>query len=326
MKCAGETFISAFDIRRHYKDTFKMIRSTKMNLFYFLFFLNFDPCYSACARAEYETHGECCPMCAPGNRVYRDCTEFTSTTCVPCMGATFLDAPNGLKECFNCMICDPGFGLRVKTACTRTSDTVCEPLQGYYCKDENRGSCIYALTHTKCQPGHYIKQIGTADKDAVCAKCADGTFSNGTLQTCQPHSKCEDLGLALEKAGTAESDTECGKRAPVGLILGILCGILVAIITPAGFIFYKKKLKGHFRESCTAMIGHRHPQQESSPVDACIRKPAVSDSSCNPGPDMPLREPQETSEDELTDPQTLSSGKSRTYNLDQDLDSYRTLD
>uniref|UniRef100_A0A8B9H5D5 TNFR-Cys domain-containing protein n=1 Tax=Astyanax mexicanus TaxID=7994 RepID=A0A8B9H5D5_ASTMX len=206
-----------------------------------LFSLNFKPCSSACARAEYETGDEeCCPMCAPGNRVYRDCTEFTSTTCVPCMGATFLDAPNGLKECFICMICDPGVGLRVKTACTRTSDTVCEPLQEYYCTDQHRGSCIHAKKHTKCRPGEFIQHMGTSDRDAVCEKCAGGTFSNGSLQNCQPHTKCEDQGLVEKKPGTAESDTECGESS-VGLILGIVIPIIALLGAAAAVLIYIKK-------------------------------------------------------------------------------------
>uniref|UniRef100_A0A3B1JTL6 TNFR-Cys domain-containing protein n=1 Tax=Astyanax mexicanus TaxID=7994 RepID=A0A3B1JTL6_ASTMX len=142
---------------KHYKDTFKINRSIKIIfLFSFtLFSLNFKPCSSACARAEYETGDEeCCPMCAPGNRVYRDCTEYTSTTCVPCMGATVSwNAPNGLKS----------VGLRVRTACTRTSDTVCEPLQEFYCTEQHRGSCIRALKHTKCRPGEFILHMGQCD-------------------------------------------------------------------------------------------------------------------------------------------------------------------
>ncbi|KAG9270929.1 tumor necrosis factor receptor superfamily member 5-like [Astyanax mexicanus] len=167
-----------------------MICSNVKILHIFIFFcLNFKLCYSACARAEYEINGYCCPMCAPGNRVSLDCTKFTSTTCVPCPNSTFLDAPNSRTLCFNCMECDPDKGLRVKTACTRASDAVCEPLQGYYCTKHHRGSCIKAKKHTKCQPGEFIQHIGTADRDAVCEKCGDGTFSDGSLQTCQPHSK-----------------------------------------------------------------------------------------------------------------------------------------
>ncbi|KAI5095204.1 hypothetical protein C0J45_15279, partial [Silurus meridionalis] len=114
----------------------------------------------ACGRAEYEINGECCPMCPPGNRVYRHCTEFTSTTCMPCVGSTYTDEPNGLSSCLSCTVCDVGQGLKVKTACTWTSDTVCEPLEGFYCTDYYRLKCTFALKHTKCNPGEYIKQEG----------------------------------------------------------------------------------------------------------------------------------------------------------------------
>uniref|UniRef100_A0A3B1JFH7 TNFR-Cys domain-containing protein n=1 Tax=Astyanax mexicanus TaxID=7994 RepID=A0A3B1JFH7_ASTMX len=148
--------------------------------------LNFKLCYSACARAEYEVNGECCPMCAPGNRVYKHCTEFTSTTCVPCSNSSYTSQPNGLLSCLPCTHCDPG---KVKTVCTRQSDAVCEPLEGFYCTDHRSGGCIQATEHTKCSPGEYIQQTGQhASVDTVCSGCAEGTFSNGSLHTCRPHS------------------------------------------------------------------------------------------------------------------------------------------
>lgn len=294
----------SFFIRRDYSGSLKMTYNFKI-IFIILFFfsLNFNLCCSACARAEYEmSNGECCPMCAPGNRVYRDCTEYTSTTCVPCMGATFLDAPNGLKECFICTECDPGLGLRVKTACTRTSDAVCEPLEEHYCTNENRGSCIKALKHTKCSPGEYIKQIGTAKKNTLCGKCAEGTYSNGSIQTCQPHSKCEDLGLREKKAGTAVSDAECGEKPPVGLIVGII-GFLILIILAAVLFFLKKRQIVRLPASCTGCAFNSDqndsssPQQETTPEGVFIHK---SDRPYTPDPAIPLRIPEEMSEEELT--------------------------
>ncbi|XP_046726276.1 tumor necrosis factor receptor superfamily member 14-like isoform X2 [Silurus meridionalis] len=121
-------------------------------------FLNIELYFCACGRAEYEINGECCPMCPPGNRVYRHCTEFTSTTCMPCVGSTYTDEPNGLSNCLSCTVCDVGQGLKVKMACTWTSDTVCEPLEGFYCTDNYRDKCIFARQHTQCNPGEYIKQ------------------------------------------------------------------------------------------------------------------------------------------------------------------------
>ncbi|XP_036435655.1 tumor necrosis factor receptor superfamily member 14-like [Colossoma macropomum] len=216
---------------RHCTSTLKII--SRLEIYFLIaviFSLNFELYLCTCARAEYEMEdGECCPMCAPGNRVYRHCTEDTSTTCVPCFDSTFIDAPNGLRECFHCTVCDPGRGLRVKTACTRSSDTVCEPLDGYYCTNEHSGSCILAQKHTKCNPGQYIKYRGTAFKDTERAECADGTFSNGSLHICQPHSKCEDLGLTEIKAGTLSTDAECGNKTPAGLIAGIIVQVVVII-------------------------------------------------------------------------------------------------
>ncbi|KAF4072481.1 hypothetical protein AMELA_G00263480 [Ameiurus melas] len=213
-----------------------------------ILFLNIQLCFCACAQAEYEINGECCPMCSPGSCVYRHCIEFTSTTCKPCVDSTFTDEPNGLSRCISCTVCNAAQGLGVKTACTRTSDTVCEPLEGFYCTGEYRGSCRYAVEHTKCHPGQYIKQKGTAVKDAECAACADGTYSNGSLQICKEHKKCEDLGLKEIIPGTNSLDVECGTKPPVALIGGILAGILavgaIVLAVAGGLIFKRRHKKG----------------------------------------------------------------------------------
>ncbi|XP_053359761.1 tumor necrosis factor receptor superfamily member 14-like [Clarias gariepinus] len=194
-----------------------------------IFFLNFELFCCLCGRAEYETNGECCPMCSPGNRVYRHCAKFTSTTCMPCIDSTYTDEPNGLLKCISCTVCNMGAGLRVKTPCTRISNTICEPLEEFYCIDEDKGSCRQAVEHTKCKPGQYIKQKGTAVSDVECAVCSDGTYSNGSLQICQLYTKCEDLGLEEKTKGTNSFDVECGPKTPVALIT-ILIVIVVAIV------------------------------------------------------------------------------------------------
>ncbi|XP_064778193.1 tumor necrosis factor receptor superfamily member 14-like isoform X2 [Oncorhynchus masou masou] len=125
----------------------------------------------ACGRAEYRIGDECCPMCSPGNRVHRHCTEFTSTSCVPCVDATFLDEPNGLIKCKVCINCDPGLGLMVKQPCTPSSDTVCGTLEGFYCLDPTKEGCRAAQRHSSCKPGQYISHTGTTSTDTVCADC-----------------------------------------------------------------------------------------------------------------------------------------------------------
>uniref|UniRef100_A0A8C1PCD3 Si:ch211-261n11.7 n=1 Tax=Cyprinus carpio TaxID=7962 RepID=A0A8C1PCD3_CYPCA len=199
-------------------------------------FLYLELAYCVCARAEYEINGECCPMCAPGNHVYWHCTIDTSTTCVPCPESTYTDEPNGLTKCFSCTVCDTDQHLKVKKACTRSADTICEPQEGLHCIKLNKESCTLALEHTECKPGQYIKQSGTAFTDTVCAGCIDGTYSNGSLRACLPHSKCETMGLTEIKAGTSSSDAECEKVTSVGLIVGVTIAVLVGVVAVAAAV------------------------------------------------------------------------------------------
>ncbi|XP_072537642.1 tumor necrosis factor receptor superfamily member 14-like [Salminus brasiliensis] len=205
--------------------------------------LKCELCFSACARAEYEINGECCPMCAPGNRVFKHCTKDTSTTCVPCVGSYYTAEPNGLIKCLECRVCDPVQGLRVKTACTPFSNTVCEPREGFYCTDHNTDNCTEVEEHRTCSPGQYIKQRGTAVTNTECAGCADGTYSNGSLHVCQPHSKCEEMGLAEIRPGTTSSDVECGKKTGITVSVGLVVGVAVVAVAAAAIVFFKMKYK-----------------------------------------------------------------------------------
>ncbi|XP_071229093.1 tumor necrosis factor receptor superfamily member 14-like [Salvelinus alpinus] len=166
----------------------------------------------ACGRAEYRIGDECCPMCSPGNHVHKHCTEFTSTSCVPCVDSTFLDEPNGLIKCKVCTNCDPGMGLMVKQPCAPSSDTVCGTLEGFYCLDPTKDGCRAAQRHSSCKPGQYISHTGTTSTDTVCSDCTGDTYSNGSLTACQPHRQCESLGLQEIKPGSPWSDSECGPQ------------------------------------------------------------------------------------------------------------------
>ncbi|KAM9474708.1 tumor necrosis factor receptor superfamily member 14-like isoform 1-T2 [Clarias gariepinus] len=219
-----------------------------------IFFLNFELYCCPCGRAEYETSGECCPMCSPGNRVYRHCTEFTSTICTACVDSTYTDKMNNLSKCISCKVCDMGAGLRVKTPCTRISNTVCKPLEGFFCIDEDKGSCRQAVEHTKCKPGQYMKQKGTAVSNVECAVCLDGTYSNGSLQICQPYTKCEDLGLEEKTKGKKSFDVECGPKAPVALITMIIVIVVAIVLVVSGALFFIKIYTKHSPRGFTAEV------------------------------------------------------------------------
>ncbi|XP_078144289.1 tumor necrosis factor receptor superfamily member 14-like isoform X2 [Centroberyx gerrardi] len=198
-----------------------------------------------CHRAEYRIGQECCPMCPPGNRVHKHCTEFKSTSCLPCTEGTFLDELNGRTQCFPCANCDAGVGLKVKRLCTTTSNAVCEPLEGHYCIDPKEDGCVAAQTHRSCKPGQYISQRGTATTDTVCIDCTGETYSNGTFTSCQPHTECETRSLQQIRPGTHSTDSECGEQSSDVTIIIIISvvGPLLLIVTVALICLRKKRGK-----------------------------------------------------------------------------------
>ncbi|XP_042559773.1 tumor necrosis factor receptor superfamily member 14-like [Clupea harengus] len=151
-----------------------------------------------------------------GYYAQRHCTVSTLTTCGPCLSSTYTDAPNGLESCKSCTDCDSS--LRVKRACSSTSDTLCEPLEGHYCTDPIKDGCQGAAEHTKCSPGQYINETGTASTDTVCGDCVGDTYSDGSLTSCRPHTRCELIGLVVLK-GSSSYDTDCGQRQHTGAIV-----------------------------------------------------------------------------------------------------------
>uniref|UniRef100_A0AAY5LAS5 TNFR-Cys domain-containing protein n=1 Tax=Esox lucius TaxID=8010 RepID=A0AAY5LAS5_ESOLU len=188
---------------------------------------------------EYIIGGECCPMCSPGNRVYRHCTEYTSTSCIPCIGSTYLDKPNGLTACIPCTHCDPGFGLMVKHPCRPSSDTVCEPLEGFYCTDPTKDGCKAAQRHSRCK-----HQTESPSTDTVCTNCTGDTYSDGSFTSCQPHTQCDTLKRLQIEPGTHWSDSECGPQTspPIGLILLVLLGPLALAVVIAVIICVRKRI------------------------------------------------------------------------------------
>ncbi|XP_034447875.1 tumor necrosis factor receptor superfamily member 14-like isoform X2 [Hippoglossus hippoglossus] len=185
-----------------------------------------------CHPTEYQMGNKCCPLCPSGNRVKTHCTVFWSTSCLPCVNDTFMNLPTGLKKCLPCTTCGPDSGLKIYTSCTATTDSLCEPLEGFYCIEPIENHCAAAQKHKRCQPGQYIKHRGTAQTDSQCSDCSNGTFSDGTRTSCQPHTQCESLNLQLMQPGTASTDTECGNSslnnsAVVIIVPLVVLGLLV---------------------------------------------------------------------------------------------------
>uniref|UniRef100_A0A3P9LKF2 TNFR-Cys domain-containing protein n=1 Tax=Oryzias latipes TaxID=8090 RepID=A0A3P9LKF2_ORYLA len=193
----------------------------------------------SCHQTEYEISGECCPMCPPAVMclIWENlhCTEFRSTSCMPCTEGTYNEKSNGLQYCSACSLCDSGSGLTVKHGCTLTSDSVCEPLDGFFCVDSSSKSCSAAQKHSSCEKGQYISQRGTASTDTECSDCSSGTFSDGTGESCQPHRQCEAENLQLTEAGTSSTDAQCGEQRQdvSAVVIGVLVPAVVLVVTAA---------------------------------------------------------------------------------------------
>uniref|UniRef100_A0A7N6BFC6 TNFR-Cys domain-containing protein n=1 Tax=Anabas testudineus TaxID=64144 RepID=A0A7N6BFC6_ANATE len=216
---------------------------------------------TTCHWTEYQTGNQCCPKCLPGSRVETDCTEFWSTSCLSCLEGTYMNKPTGRRTCFICRTCDEGSGLKMKSSCTTTSDTVCEPLEGFYCVDPSDNGCESAEKHTTCKPGQCISKRGTASTDSVCSDCSDGSFSDGTFPSCRPHTQCGTKNLQLLKPGTTSTDAECGEHSLNKTIIWISVSLSVLLIVILAAVVFSFKNKMEFRENATASNSPRDENQ-----------------------------------------------------------------
>ncbi|KAF7210566.1 tumor necrosis factor receptor superfamily member 14 isoform X3 [Nothobranchius furzeri] len=238
-----------------------------------------------CHLTEYKTGNGCCPMCPPGSRVKSDCTEDRSTSCLPCVAGTFMDKPTGQKMCFPCSVCDSGSGLKTKHSCSLASDTVCEPLEGFFCIDSTPGRCSAAQRHSRCEPGDFISKAGTSSSDAECSPCSRGTFSNGSSASCQPHTQCETKNLQLTKEGTSSSDAECGERAAVAPVAaGVGVGLLLLLLAlGAAGLYFRNQIKCTGKQSCAETLNRKEPEL---PLKECAlmvqRSPGAGETEITP--------------------------------------------
>ncbi|XP_073766442.1 tumor necrosis factor receptor superfamily member 5 isoform X6 [Danio rerio] len=165
----------------------------------------------------------------------------------------------------------------------RFGDTLCEPQEGFHCIKQKKGSCELAVEHSKCQPGQYIENTGTALSDTVCVDCTDGSYSNGSVMSCLPHSKCEMMGFKEKKAGTTSSDAECEKVTSVGLVVLVTIAVVLVVAGTVAALLacikYRKcnpqhsnkdveyKSKQPSEDDETAHFTSTNQQQISVPVD-----------------------------------------------------------
>ncbi|XP_072537623.1 tumor necrosis factor receptor superfamily member 5-like isoform X2 [Salminus brasiliensis] len=211
-----------------------------------------------CGPSEYRSGaGECCPMCSAGTVVLRDCLGDFSTSCKPCTRGTFMNNPNGFKNCFQCKSCDSEQGLYVSQMCTETSNTVCDILDGYYCTENPASECSFALKHRHCSPGEEIKAPGTKTLDTVCEACQSGYYSPLGIN-CIKWTDCSVRNQVQDKEGSSVQDVQCKSkpRERNGLIA---CTVLSLVLLIVSYVKHRRQVRGGKRADHTL----KDPVQES---------------------------------------------------------------
>ena len=145
------------------------------------------------------------------------CTGGRKNECVA--GSTYQPEPSK-SSCLTCSTCPAG--TYETSACTTTSDTVCEPCPaGFACLEGVKGSCTPSstyqpdpsksscLTCSTCPAGTYETSACTTTSDTVCESCLAGSASiGGASAVCTP---CTGDGQYSETDGA----TAC-KSSPAG--------------------------------------------------------------------------------------------------------------
>uniref|UniRef100_A0A3Q3EP57 TNFR-Cys domain-containing protein n=1 Tax=Labrus bergylta TaxID=56723 RepID=A0A3Q3EP57_9LABR len=193
-----------------------------------------------------------------GSCVHEDCTDSGSTFCKHCTEGTFMDQPTSRTRCYICKSCDEGSALKMKTSCTIKSDTVCEPLEGFYCSDSRKDDCVEAKKHRRCEPGEYIREHGTSSTDTVCSTCSDGTFSDGTFPILS-ESQTVSEGRELLRAGTETEDAQCGDIPSdwTGLIVCVVVGVMF-LVSGLGMCYFKRRKIRHLISGKVSTVTMKH--------------------------------------------------------------------
>ncbi|XP_026004740.1 tumor necrosis factor receptor superfamily member 5-like isoform X2 [Astatotilapia calliptera] len=179
-------------------------------------------------------------MCNKGRVVRKDCTVYAGTQCRFCDLGTFMNQPNGLYNCFPCTSCDTGHGLFVKQNCTATTDTVCDVLNGYYCKDlTDSNGCSLTEKHSQCAAGQRIKEPGTSRSDTVCEDCQPGFFSKDGV-SCTAWKVCSNTQIKVK--GSSTSDVVCGRTSSQHYF--VFLPFLLCSVAFASLVTAKKKKEG----------------------------------------------------------------------------------
>lgn len=217
-------------------------------------------------------HQLCCSRCPPGTYVKAECNHSQDTTCATCAENSYNEHWNHLSICQLCRPCDSVLGFQEIAPCTSKQKTQCRCQPGMFCAHWAL-ECVYCEPLSECPPGTEAElkdEVPEANNN--CVPCKEGYFQNTSSSSarCQPHTRCEDLGLVEAVPGTAQSDTTCqdpseplpGEGPGTVLVLAILLP-LVSFLLLTILACTWKSLPSLCRKLGSLL--KRHPEGEESP-------------------------------------------------------------
>lgn len=204
----------------------------------------------------------------PGTYVKAECNHSQDTTCATCAENSYNEHWNHLSICQLCRPCDSVLGFQEIAPCTSKQKTQCRCQPGMFCAHWAL-ECVYCEPLSECPPGTEAELKGEVpEANNNCVPCKEGYFQNTSSSSarCQPHTRCEDLGLVEAVPGTTQSDRTCqdppeplpGTVLVLAILLPLVSFLLLTILACTW-----KSLPSLCRKLGSLL--KRHPEGEESP-------------------------------------------------------------
>ncbi|KAM7115660.1 tumor necrosis factor receptor superfamily member 3 [Molossus nigricans] len=177
-------------------------------------------------------HQACCSRCPPGTHVSDECSNGQDTVCAACPKNSYNEHWNYLLICQLCRPCDKVLGFEETAPCTSKQKTQCRCQPGMFCARWDH-ECMHCESLPDCPPGTEAEFKGEVpEASRNCVPCKVGHFQNTSSPSarCQPHTRCEDMGLVEAAPGTNLSDTSCRNPSETPEMPGTM--LVLAIMLP----------------------------------------------------------------------------------------------
>ncbi|XP_069561623.1 tumor necrosis factor receptor superfamily member 11A [Brachyistius frenatus] len=220
-----------------------------------------------CDEAHYLKGSRCCKKCAPGSRVFSECTDSKQTRCVPCSHGEY--QPNWTEEmrCFQQKFCDPVKGFKQRPE-NPVAEEPCRCLSGLQCYLIN---CEYCERIPTCGAGYGLElDPDSTNGRKMCVDCEEGFFSaDNNAEQCKRWTNCKAEGRGERQPGSTQADAECGPpvsgTTPSWVIVSVLSVITVLCLLILLLFCYKDKWKllSVNLRSCVQNLKRTRIQQET---------------------------------------------------------------